>query len=541
MLLTAAFRGPQELLPFEEGARWTFNNILTVYSDTRLYTTIIPNTVLFTVGSVVLTFFGAFVLAWLVERTDLPFRTTAFTLLLVPLLVPGVIPTIAWIFLLAPKTGILNGLLRTLLGLSGEGPLNIFSMEGMIAVQTVSLIPFVFLLLTGTLRSMNPALEEASEMSGATPFTTFTRVTIPVLLPGLLAPLILATLIVLEQFETPLVIGMPARINVFSTRIFFELTTDSDLPAYGRAAAVALPFLICGIMLLLLYNRAIRQADKFVTVTGKGYRPSRLQLGAWKLPALSFVALYISIAAILPFLVLVWTSFFGYRDPSWETLQAISFETYVALFRDPKFWLAVRNTLIVAGLSATIITLIGALVSWVILRTRMPGKSILDIVSFLSIGIPSVIAGLAAALLYLSLPIGIYGTIWVLVLAFSYRLAVSTRLSRSALMQIHRELEEASSVAGGRWLTTLRRVILPLLAPTLLSSFALLFIIGVREFTIPLILQSPENTVLSVVMWQFFTGNQIPKAAAVGTLLVVCVVPIIFLGRYFLFRNDDKN
>jgi iron(III) transport system permease protein len=299
--------------------------------------------------------------------------------------------------------------------------------------------------------------------------------------------------------------------------------------------------LLCGIALLILYNRAIRQTDSFVTITGKGYRPARLPLGIWRLPAFLFVILYIAIATILPVLVLVWTSFFGYRDPSWVTLASINFETYAGLFRDPKFWLAVRNTLIVAGLSAAIITFIGALISWVILRTRMPGRSMLDVVSFLSIGIPSVIAALAAVLLYLSLPIGIYGTVWVLVLAYSYRLAVSTRLSRSALMQIHRELEEASSVAGGRWLTTLCRVILPLLAPTLLSSFALLFIIGVREFTIPLVLQSPENTVLSVVMWQLFTGNQIPKAAAVGTLIVACFVPVIFLARYFLLRNDGRN
>jgi iron(III) transport system permease protein len=538
MLLTAAFRGPQDMLPFEAGARWTIENFGAIYRDSRLYSTTLPNTLVFTFGSVAMTSIIAFTLAWLVERTDLPLRNTVFTLMLFPLLVPGVILTIAWIFLFAPNTGVMNVALRHVFGLTGEsGPLNIFTMGGMIMSLTIGLVPFVFLLLTATLRSMNPSLEEASEMSGAPRFTTFLRVTLPVLLPGIIAPLILATLVTLEQFETPLVLGLPARISIFSTRVYFELNPDTDLPAYGRAAAVALPFLLCGIILLMGYNRAIRRADAFVTVTGKGYRPSRIPLGRWKTPAIVFVTLYILFAAVLPALVLLWTSLYGYRDPTFATLPQISFAGYSTLFTDPKFWLAVRNTFIVAGLSATIITLIGALLSWVILRSKLPGRSALDFVSFLSLGIPSVIAGLATMLLYLSVPIGVYGTVWVLVLAYSYRLAVSTRLSRAALMQIHPELEEASAAAGGQWIATLRSVVLPLLTPSLVASFVLLFIIGFREFTLPTLLQSPDNVVLSVIMWQLFTGNQVAKAAAVGTSIVILIIPVIFIMRRLLLRD----
>src|SRR5262249_40915123 len=155
------------------------------------------------------------------------------------------------------------------------------------------------------------------------------------------------------------------------------------------------------------------------------------------------------------------------------------------MLNSARFWAAVRNTFVVAGGSAALVTLIGALLSWTILRTRWPGRSVLDFVSFLSIGIPSVIAGLACMLLYLSLPLKLYGTVWVLVLASSYRPGVPRRLSRAALMQIHGGREEASRVAGGRWLTTITRVVLPLLAPALLASFVLLFIIGFREFTLP--------------------------------------------------------
>lgn len=541
MLLIAAFRGPQDFLPLEPGAHWTLANLAVVYFDPRLYTNIIPNTLIFVAGSVTLGFATAFVLAWLVERTDLPGRNAVFTIVVFPLLIPGVVVAIAWIFLLGPNAGWLNILLRNALGFTGEGPLNIFSMQGMILAQGMALVPFVFLLLSAVFRSMNPALEEASSVAGASPLRTFVRVTLPVLRPGVLAPLILAILVALEQFEMPLVIGLPARINIFSTRIYYELNPDSNLPAYGMAAAVALPFLAAGILLLLAYNRLIRRAERFVTVTGKAYRPTRIPLGRWSGPALALVATYVTFAVILPVVVLVWTSFFGYRPPSLAILTDGRFDAYRNLFGDANFWLALRNTFFVAGSSAAIVTFIGAVLAWTILRTKLPGRTILDFVSFMSIGIPSVIAGLSALLLYLSLPIGVYGTIWVLVLAYSYRLAVSTRSSRAALAQLHRELEEAADVAGAQWLAIVWRVVLPLLGPSLLANFVLLFIIGFREFTLPIILQSPENTVLSVIMWTLFVSNKTADAAAVGTLIVLCVVPVIIFGRRFLLGRGGQG
>ncbi len=349
MLLIAAFRGPQDLLPFEPGAQWTLANLAAIYLDANLYRSIIPDTFIFTAGSVTLTFVIAFALAWLVERTDLPLRDGIYTVVLFPLLVPGIVFSITWIFLLAPNTGWVNVALRAMLGRGGEGPLNIFSMGGMILVQGIGLVPFIFLLLSAALRSMNPTLEEAGNVSGASPLKTFLRVTLPVLRPGLLAPLILGTLVTLEQFETPLVIGFPARINVFSTRIFFELNPDTDLPAYGRAAATALPFLVIGVLLLLLYNHLVRKAERFVTVTGKGFRRVSFKLGRWRIPALIFVAAYAVFGAVLPVFVLVWASLFGYAFPSFKALPSASAAGYLGLFANANFWLAIRNTFIVGG------------------------------------------------------------------------------------------------------------------------------------------------------------------------------------------------
>lgn len=532
-LLATAFRGPTDLLPFEPGARWTFANLYDVYVGTNLLTKVLPNTAIFVGGSVMVTFLTAFTLSWLIERTDLPWRTTIFTAILFPLLVPGIVIAFAWTLLFAPNAGWVNVALRFLLGMDGTGPLDIFSMPGLILCQGIASVPFVFLLLGAAMRTMNPALEEASSASGARPFTTFFRVTLPVLRPGVLAPLILATLVALEQFEMPLIIGFPARISVFSTRLYFDLNPEDELPAYGKAAATALLFLTAAIVLLLVYNHLIRRAERFVTVTGKGYRPTRYRLGRWRTPALLFVGLYLLIAAILPAIVLVWTSFSGGSN------DALSLGAYRTLLADNRFWPAVRNTFVVAGLSAGLITLIGALLAWQILRLRFPGRAVLDVVSFMSIGIPAVITGFAVMILHLTVPIGLYGTIWILILAYSYRLAVSTRLSRAALIQIHPELEEASFASGGRWLDTIGRVVLPLMAPSLMASFLLLFIVGFREFTIPMILQSEDNWVLSVMLWKLQSDRQTAQAAAVGTMILLFVAPVIFvLRRQLLSRTE---
>ncbi|RDJ19914.1 iron ABC transporter permease [Bosea caraganae] len=537
-LLGTAFRGPADFLPFEPGSRWTLDNLWDVYLDPALYRSILPNTAIFAAGSVTITFVIAFTLAWLVERTDLPFRSAIFTAILFPLLVPTVVLAIAWTLLCAPNAGWVNVAIRGLFGVQGPGPINIFTMPGLIICQGIASTPFVFLLLCAALRTMNPSLEEASNTSGASPIVTFFKITLPVLRPGILAPLILATLLTLEQFDLPLIIGFPARVNVFTTRLFFDLNAEDQLPKYGSAAAVALLFLVIAILLLALYNYMVRRAERYVTMTGKGYRPTRLKLGRWRAPALVFVGAYLTFAAVLPALVLLWTSLTG--GVTWSE-ATLSWTAYEKLTSDPRFWKAVVNTFIVAACSAGIATLVGALISWQILRTRFIGRNLLDFISFLSIGIPSVIAGFAVMLLYLSLPIGVYGTIWILVLAYSYRIAVTTRLSRAALMQIHAELEEASSISGAGWLDTIRRIVLPLMTPALLSSFLLLFMVGFREFTIPMMLQSDDNWVLSVVMWRLQNDRQTGEAAAVGTLIVLFVIPIIFLMRRYLLAQQNND
>ena len=328
MLIYAAFRGPVDFLPFEPGAQWTLDNVRHVFTDPIMYGEIIPDTLTFVAGTVILSVLMALAMAWLLERTDLAHRGLWFALIIFPTLVPIVVKGIAWILLMSPNAGWVNQLIRGVTGYGGKGPINVFSMPGLIFCQALSVAPFVFLQFIAALRSMNPALEEASRASGASSWTTTRRITLPVLLPGLLAPVILVTLITFEQFELPLIIGLPGGINVFAYRIYNELNPASGLPSYGRAAAISLPFLAMGLIALVAYNRAIRHAEKFVTVTGKAYIQRRIPLGRWRWPAYGFLGLYAAFAAILPAVILVWTSLFGLSPPGSVALERVSLAAY---------------------------------------------------------------------------------------------------------------------------------------------------------------------------------------------------------------------
>ena len=539
LLLVVAFRGPGDLLPFEPGAVWTLDHVRSVYSDPALYSVTLRDTLAFVAGSVALTFVVAFALAWLVERTDLPFHSAAFVLILLPLFVPSVMMGIAWIQLFGPNAGWVNLFLQRILPIDQGGPFNIFSLPGLIFGQAAALTPFVFLLLSATVKTMNPALEEASSVSGATPLVTFRTITWPVLRPGILAPLMLSALITLEQFDLPLLVGVPARVDVFSTRIFYELNPDSGLPVYGRAAAVALPFLLIAVLLLAIHNHLTRRAAHHVTITARGFRVTRYPLGRWRLPAFACVVAYVAVTGLLPAAALVWTSVRGQRAPSDEAQAQLSFDAYANVLGDPAFGRAVMNTLIVASLSAALVTVVGGFIAWIVVRSQMRGRSAVVLISVLSIGIPSVIAGLATMMLYLTLPGTIYGTIWILVLAYSYRLAVATRVSRSGLTQLDQALEEASAIAGARWLTTIRRITAPLLLPSLTASFVLLFVVGVREFTLPLVLGSADNVVLGVVLWRLFEDGHVAEASAVASMTIAIVVPVVFVLRRYVVRRTE--
>ena len=536
MTVFAAFRGPVDFLPFEPGAQFTFDNIREVYSSGIFLDTLI-DTAWFVGGATALAFVVAFVLAFLVERTNLPCRNLVFMLLTLPIMLPPLITGLSWIFLLGKSRGLLNVLLRSLLGVEGTGPFDVFTWYGMILAQGLAVVPFMFLLLSGAMRRMDPSLEEASLVAGCGWWRTITRVTLPVLRPALLSVLLLTAIITLEAFDIPLLLGLGAGARVLATSVYYPLYPQIGLPRYGEVAAIALTFLVLTYILAALYARATREQARYATVTGKGFRPRQIDLGRWRYVALGSIGLYLVVQVVLPTFVLLWSSLLdGYRPPTdWALLQDLSLKSFARVLGDRRFLPALRTTVVVAALSATVVAVLAAILAWMVVRSQVPGKRLLDLLASTSIAIPSVIAGVSFLIFYLAMPgirsLGLYGTVWVLVLALSYRTAVGYRITSAGVSQIKHELEEAAAVCGATWLTTFRRVVLPLLLPTTLAVWLLIFIVNFREFTIALLLGSVDNQMLGPLLWRYVSSSEMGQASALAVIMAAILLTVGGLAR----------
>src|ERR671922_565706 len=313
-MVVSSFRTGHPVAP----GPFTVKNYLVAYLNPLTYRMMF-NTLLFAGAGTAITVSIAVLFAWLIERTDMPLRDLCWSLLLVPMAMPGLLFSIAYVFLLSPKSGIVNVFLRAVFGEFGmdlsEGPINIYSLGGMIFLDGIRGVTTVFLLIAGAFRIMDPAMEEASFAAGAKNWATLKRVTLPVLRPALLAAVLYEFASSMESFEAPLVLGLPGRVYVYSTMIY--LSTRDAIPNYGLGAAFGASYFLLSLGLAYFYQRAtVRQSERFATVGGKGYRPHRIKLGRWRYPALGLFICYFLFAVILPLGVLVWTSLLpSYQPP----------------------------------------------------------------------------------------------------------------------------------------------------------------------------------------------------------------------------------
>lgn len=521
MLLWGSFR--MEVAPREEV--FTAQNYVAAYASQYTYSTFV-NSVVFAGGSALLTFVLGTVLAWLVERTNTPLRIVFIPLAIVPLILPGVLEAIAWIFLLSPRFGYINVALMALFGLE-TAPFDVFSMGGMIWVQSVGQVPLAFLLMVAAFKSMDPSLEESAMMSGAGTWQTLRRITLRLLMPTSASVLLILFVRTLESFETPALIGIPARIFVYTSEIY--LAFSEYPPDYGRGAALAVGLLILSAVGVWLYTRATRDSGRFQTVTGKAFRPRQFDLGPWRWAGLIFLLGYFAVVVLLPFLVLLWASFLPFfAAPSLDALSKLSFDNYSYLFGFAPFRRAMSNSIVLALLSATIAMLITSLISWVVYKSRLPGAWVLDFLAFVPITVPGIVLGMALILLYVTFPIPIYGTIWVLLIAYVTRyLPYGMRSASGSIIQVHRELEEAAGTSGASWWQTFRRITLPLLRPGLVAGWIYIFIVSFREFSTSVLLATGESRVLSILLFTMFEQGQTTVVAAIGILMVITLLAIV--------------
>lgn len=534
VLLFSSLKRTVGVLPFEAAAPWSLENYSDVFFSSGTYN-VLWNTAIFSVGALVVSFAISISLSWLVERTDMPFRTTVFTLVIASLGIPAVIAGIAWTLLLSPRTGVVNVAVRTLLGLSGEGPLDVFSMTGLILVQGITMVPVTFLLITAAFRAMNASLEEAAAISGA-PFPRIVRrITLPILAPGLISALIYQAVTVIESFDIPLVIGLRGGITVLSTRIFLEVRPPAGLPNFGLGSTYSVLLLLIAVGPLLYYNYIIAQSERFTTITGKDYRQRRYELGRAKPVVVAAVASFLIVSFVLPVAVLVWASLQPFMAmPSMAALERVTLSAYEALPGNPFFRKAMSNTMILGVVTAVATMVLGTFSAWIVVRTRSGWSKALDVLTFLPHAFPGIIIALSVLLIYLFLPIPINGTIWIIVLALTTQgISLSTRLMGGAVAQVGMELEEAAEICGARWRQVLRKVLLPLMFPPFVNGMLLLFLMSIKNLTQALVLFSPDSVVLSTLIFTRWDSGQTSSTAAIGVVTVAITLFMSIALRRF--------
>lgn len=527
---------------------WTLQNYLSAYSMPLFYQALGTTLWLAAVGTFI-TVVIAVLFAWLIERTDMPLRNLAWTLILIPMAIPGVLFALGWALLLAPKTGAMNVVLRGGLEMVGirltEGPLNIYSLGGLIFLDGLRGVTTVFLMVVGAFRMMDPSLEEAARVSKAGPAATFFQVTLPALAPAILAAGIYSFISSMESFEAPLAVGLRGGVFVLSTLIYF--TTRIQAPfEYGLGAAFGVSYMVLMVILLIGYRRILRHSERYSTVTGKGFRPRVISLGKWRYAALGLFVIYFLLAVAAPFAVLLWTSVLpGYRVPSVEALSLVSLKNYVDVFNNPRVLPALWNTSVLMLVAATATMLLAFVVSWIIVRSQVKGRGLLDSLVFIPHAIPGIVIALALMMAYLSAPLrytGVYGTVWILAMGFivSY-IAFGTRLMNGAVVQIQKELEQAAYVCGATPTRTLLAITLPLLFPAFAAGWVWVAVHTLRGFSIPLMLSSKRNEVFAVLMWDYWDRGLVPTASALGVLLILVLIPLTLIMRRFIVRVSGQQ
>jgi iron(III) transport system permease protein len=513
----------------EPGATYTIQNYVKAYFDREFYLLLL-NSIYYALGTCSLTFLIGTFLAWVSERTNTPFKKLFIVMSLIPFIIPGILSTISWILLLSPKIGLINIVLKQLLGLE-SAPFNIYSMWGMIWAESIHLYPLVFLLMSAAFRNMDTSLEEAALTAGSSTFQTFRRVTLPLMRPAMFSVLLINFIRGIEAFEVPALIGVPAKISVFTTKIFLAIHQfPSD---FGLAGAYAVTLLVISTIGVLIYGKITRREERYATVTGKGYRPRVIDLGGWKYVTLGISFLIFFLAVIMPVFVLLWSSFIPYYGvPSKELMQKMTLANYNYILNYPLALTAFKNSFYLSVGSATLVMLLTSVIAWITVKTKLPGRGFLDTMTFIPIAMPGIVLGVSLIWVYLTLPIPIYGTIWVLLLAYMTKyIPYGIRAASASMIQINKELEEASLTAGGTWSQTFRKIILPLLMPGFTAGWIYISIIALRELSTSILLYSYNSTVLSIMAFDLWEGGQYTYVCALGVLMVLLLVAMAAIAR----------
>ncbi len=519
------------------GGPLSLANYREVYGDIYTYR-VIYNSLGFAAITVGIVMFFALPMAWLTERTDLPWKTLWLVLLGVNVAVPVLMKAMGWIFLLSPEIGILNQILMSLFGLE-EAPLNIYNLAGMGFVQGLSLVPLAYFMLAPMVRAIDSSLEEAAHIAGLGKLRTLRRIILPISLPGILAVAIYIVGTAIAVFEVPAIIGFPQRIFVLSSAIYDATNPEQFMPQYGLAATYGMTILAVGVVAATFYLRVLKQSHKYAVVTGKGYRVALLGLGRWKGLALLFVGSYFALSIFVPFATLVWTSLLPYfQRPSLEMLGMLSLDNYAGALQLIG-WRPFINTAFLMGVVPAVTVLVSMILSWFVVTQKAAGREVIDTLTFVPHVIPHIVLALGLGYGALVLDLPIYGSIFLIAIGhIIIFLPFTTRSLNNALIQIHPELQEAGKVCGLPPLRVLRRIVAPMVARALFFTLLYTSLLVYREVTLALMLGSPDNTVLSTALWSLWLSGFLPDASALAVILILAMGALVFLaGKMFGFER----
>ena len=497
------------------------------------------NTIYFSIGSAFMATLLGGAIAWIVVRTDAPLRGLGYFTAFASFGTPFILYTIGWILLLG-KAGPVNYWLKTLLDQTGP-VINVYSLPGMIFIEALLWSPFVFLMLAAAFRSMDPSLEEASAACGAQLWQTLRRVSLRLMMPAFFSVILLIFIRSFESFEIPALVGLPGDVRVLTTSIYQD--AQRLPPQYGSAGAFSVVLMLVVAGTLYLYFRVTREGDRFQTITGKGYRPALIRLGRWRYLAATGLLAYSLVLLVLPFLIILWASVLPfYMQPSIEALGKFTAKNYVTALHFPKITDSIKNSILLGLGSASVVMVLTLFASWVLVRTKMRGRWLLDILTTLPLLFPGIVMGLAILRFYLFVPIPVYGTLWILLIAFVTRyIPYGIRYTHSGLLQLHKELEEAAYTAGASWGNCMRRIILPLMTPSFLGGWVFIFLLSAKELSMSVLLVSPQTPVVSVAIFELWENAQVGELAAFGVIWTTILVSVAILYYLIARRYGIQN
>ncbi len=530
MVMFATFR---DGTPGSPTATWTFANVVQVYTSSTILAPLFGTLMTCVPGTLIALVLGT-LLAWLVDRTDLPGHRWLRPALLTPLYLSPLSLAVGWVVLAAPRIGFLNVYLPI-----GGGLLNVYSLTSIILFIGLYYTPYVYLMLSGTLRAFDGGYEDASAILGARPLRTLRSVTLPMLRPQLLAAAMLVFILSVSMFAEPAVFGTRFRFTNLPLKIYEMML---NVPAnFNLAAAAGTVLILTALVALALYRRALTDGERFVTTQSRGFVRRRSTLGRWRVPGLMLIWLYLLSVVILPLLALLATSFLRFQSPR-PSLALFTFDNYVRVIANPQVTGAVVNTLILSAGVATATMVFGFLVSYAVVRREFRGTAVVDAISMLPIGVPAIVLSLGFLWAYLWLPLGIYGTVWALMIALAtVTVPTAVRSMDAALRQLGLEAEFSARLLGAGPGYRLFTIVLPMLRDQLISGWLFAFILTTIQVSVPLVLRAPGQETLSVMVWTLISDSGSVGQSSVVALLQAVIVGVVVILAGILGRSRSQQ